>query len=68
MGSIAGTGLSVGDIITKIGSYDTVNLNLNETQELIKCSGNLLQLNVIRFSILFLINTCKLYSLFFANT
>ncbi|CAD5124111.1 DgyrCDS12413 [Dimorphilus gyrociliatus] len=48
VGSIAGTGLSVGDIITKIGSYDTANLNLNETQELIKCSGNLLQLNVIR--------------------
>ncbi|CAH1794699.1 unnamed protein product [Owenia fusiformis] len=45
-GSIAATGLHQGDVIFKIGDTETTNLTHAQSMEVIKNSGNMLQLSV----------------------
>ncbi len=45
-GSIASTGLNQGDEILSIGDVDTIHLTHAQAQDIIKASGNLLQLHI----------------------
>lgn len=47
-GSIAATGLAVGDVILQIADIDTSSLTFAQSQDLIKDCGNLLQFHIAK--------------------
>lgn len=56
-GSIASTGLNVGDEVLTIGEIDTTHLTHAQAQQIVKTSGNLLQLHISKWVTRVLLNS-----------